>query len=82
MENNTHQTKDYISLGLMKENIKRCGFSKRVEFWNNHVHLACRQGAKEIYLMGFDLSENPLNNVYEDISRRTKMKSDPHRVLS
>ena len=30
------------------------------------IHLACQQGATEIYLMGFDLSENPLNNVYEE----------------
>ena len=33
------------------------------------IHLACQQGATEIYLMGFDLVTNPLNNVYE----RTKM---------
>ena len=43
------------------------------------VHLACQQGIKEIYLMGFDLSENPLNNVYEEFQDGQKMKSDPHR---
>ena len=31
------------------------------------LHLACQQGAKEIYLMGFDLSSYPLNNVYEEL---------------
>ena len=29
--------------------------------------------------MGFDLSENPLNNVYEEFQDGQKMKSDPHR---
>ena len=29
--------------------------------------------------MGFDLSENPLNNVYEVFQDGQKMKSDPHR---
>ena len=43
------------------------------------IHLACQQGATEIYLMGFDLSENPLNNVYEEFQRGQKMDSDPHR---
>ena len=43
------------------------------------IHLACRHGASEIYLMGFDLSENPLNNVYEVFQDGQKMKSDPHR---
>ena len=47
------------------------------------VHLACQQGIKEIYLMGFDLSENPLNNVYEDYQKTLKVHkgikdSDPH----
>jgi hypothetical protein len=43
------------------------------------IHLACRHGASKIYLMGFDLSENPLNNVYEEFQRGQKMDSDPHR---
>jgi len=49
------------------------------------IHLACQQGATEIYLMGFDLSENPLNNIYEEIQKQQKMTSihqlvkiDPH----
>ena len=47
------------------------------------IHLACQQGAKEIYLMGFDLSESPLNNVYEDYQKTLKVHkgikdSDPH----
>ena len=30
------------------------------------IHLACQQNPSEVYLMGFDVSENPLNNVYEE----------------
>ena len=41
------------------------------------IHLACQQGAKEIYLMGFDLSENPLNNMYEE-HKEGQMPDDPH----
>ena len=41
------------------------------------IHLACQQGATEIYLMGFDLSENPINSVYEKEQDGQKMKSDP-----
>ena len=29
------------------------------------IHLACQQGATEIYLMGFDISDDPKDNVYE-----------------
>ena len=28
------------------------------------IHLACQQGATEIYLMGFDISDDPKDNVY------------------
>ena len=43
------------------------------------IHLACQQGAKEIYLMGFDLSSYPINNVYEDIQRKY-YNHDPHKI--
>ena len=43
------------------------------------MHLACQQGAKEIYLMGFDLNGYPINNVYEDIQNKF-FDNDPHRV--
>ena len=42
------------------------------------IHLACQQGATEIYLMGFDLSENPINSVYEKEQDGQKMRSDPN----
>lgn len=34
---------------------------------NTAMHLACQQGAKEIYIVGFDLSsyDEPLNNIYK-----------------
>ena len=52
------------------------------------IHLACQQGASEIYLMGFDLSENPLNNVYEELQKHQKLnenqkmvkKLEPHSI--
>ena len=54
-------------------------FPKQWSSGTTAIHLACQQGATEIYLMGFDLSENPLNNVYEEFQRGQKMDSDPHR---
>ena len=54
-------------------------FPKEWSSGTTAIHLACQQGAKEIYLMGFDLSENPLNNVYEEFQDNQKMSSDPHR---
>ena len=38
-----------------------------------------QQGAKEIYLMGFDLSSWPINNVYEDIQRKY-FNHDPRKI--
>ena len=34
---------------------------------NTALHLACQQGSKEIYILGFDLSsyDEPLNNIYK-----------------
>ena len=34
---------------------------------NTAMHLACQQGASEIYILGFDLSsyDEPLNNIYK-----------------
>ena len=29
------------------------------------IHLACQQGATEIYILGFDCSDDPKDNVYE-----------------
>tara|TARA_A100001011_G_scaffold125774_1_gene132686 strand:+ start:40 stop:762 length:723 start_codon:yes stop_codon:yes gene_type:complete len=43
------------------------------------MHLACQQGAKEIYLMGFDLSGYPINNVYEEIQKKF-FDNKPHEI--
>tara|TARA_B100001769_G_C21947823_1_gene510400 strand:+ start:101 stop:829 length:729 start_codon:yes stop_codon:yes gene_type:complete len=43
------------------------------------MHLACQQGAKEIYLMGFDLNGYPINNVYEDIQNKF-FDDKPHEI--
>ena len=40
------------------------------------IHLACQQGAKEIYLMGFDMSGRPINNVYEEEQKKFKINDD------
>ena len=40
------------------------------------LYLACQQGAKDIYLMGFDLDENPLNNMYLE-GKKDQMPEDP-----
>ena len=61
------------------ENIEYIDFPREWSSGTTAIHLACRHGASEIYLMGFDLSENPLNNVYEVFQDGQKMKSDPHR---
>ena len=61
------------------ENIEYVDFPREWSSGTTAIHLACRHGASEIYLMGFDLSENPLNNVYEVFQDGQKMKSDPHR---
>ena len=52
------------------ENIEYVDFPKEWSSRSTTMHLACQQGAKEIYLMGFDLSSWPINNVYEDIQRK------------
>ena len=61
------------------ENIEYVDIPREWSSGTTAIHLACRHGASEIYLMGFDLSENPLNNVYEEFQDGQKMKSDPHR---
>ena len=46
----------------MVENIE---YPKEWSAGTTATHLACQQGAKEIYLIGFDLNDDPINNVYE-----------------
>ena len=71
------------------ENIEYVDFPIEWSSGSTTMHLACQQGAKEIYLMGFDLSENPLNNVYEELQKHQKLnhfqtllkwKLEPHSI--
>ena len=71
-----------------KDMVENIEFPKEWSSGTTAVHLACQQGAKEIYLMGFDLSENPLNNVYEELQKHQKLnenqkmvkKLEPHSI--
>ena len=69
----------YITWVDENDMVEDIDFPKEWSSGTTAIHLACQQGATEIYLMGFDLSENPLNNVYEEFQDGQKMKSDPHR---
>ena len=75
----------YITWVDENDMVEDIDFPKEWSSGTTAIHLACQQGATEIYLMGFDLSENPLNNVYEEIQKQQKMTSihqlvkiDPH----
>ena len=61
------------------ELIESVDFPREWSSGSTAIHLACQQGAKEIYLMGFDLSSYPINNVYEDIQRKY-YNHDPHKI--
>ena len=56
----------YITWIDENDMVKGYRFSKEWSSGTTAIHLACQQGATEIYLMGFDLSQRPLNNVYEE----------------
>ena len=45
--------------------IENIDFPKEWSSGATAVYLACQQGATEIYLMGFDISDDPKDNVYE-----------------
>lgn len=49
------------------DNINTIDFPIGWSAGNTAMHLACQQGATEVYIMGFDLSsyDEPLNNVYK-----------------
>ena len=78
----------YINWNNEKDMVENIEFPKEWSSGTTAVHLACQQGAKEIYLMGFDLSENPLNNVYEELQKHQKLnenqkmvkKLEPHSI--
>ena len=49
------------------DSIKDIDFPKKWSAGNTAIHLACQQGAKEVYLLGFDLSSpnKLINNIYK-----------------
>ena len=49
------------------DNINTIDFPVGWSAGNTALHLACQQGASEIYILGFDLSsyDEPLNNIYK-----------------
>jgi ankyrin repeat protein len=49
------------------DNINTIDFPVGWSAGNTALHLACRSGATEIYILGFDLSsyDEPLNNIYK-----------------
>ena len=67
----------YITWVDKDDKVEDIDFPREWSSGTTAIHLACQQGAKEIYLMGFDLSENPLNNMYEE-HKEGQMPDDPH----
>ena len=53
----------YITWVDENDMVEDIDFPKEWGSGTTAIHLACQQGAKEIYLIGFDLSANPINNV-------------------
>ena len=49
------------------DTIKDIDFPKRWSAGTTAIHLACQEGAEEIYMLGFDLSssDKPINNIYK-----------------
>ena len=49
------------------DTIKDIDFPKMWAAGSTAIHLACQQGAKEVYMLGFDLSSynKPINNIYK-----------------
>lgn len=49
------------------DNVKTIDFPVGWSAGNTALHLACQEGPKEVYMLGFDLSsyDEPLNNIYK-----------------
>ena len=49
------------------DTIKNIDFPRGWSAGSTAIHLACQQGAEEIYMLGFDLSsyDKPINNIYK-----------------
>ena len=66
----------YITWVSEDDMVEDIDFPKEWSSGTTAIHLACQQGAKEIYLIGFDLSANPINNVYEEEQKKFKINDD------
>jgi hypothetical protein len=57
----------WITYVYEDDNINTIDFPVGWSAGNTAMHLACQQGASEIYILGFDLSsyDEPLNNIYK-----------------
>lgn len=51
-----------------EDTIKDIDFPNGWSAGSTAIHLACQQGAEEVYMLGFDLSSyaEPINNIYKD----------------
>ena len=82
---NAHHKPPVIGLYIIwvneEDKVNEVEFPKEWSSGTTAVHLACQKGAKEIYLMGFDMSAKPINNVYEEEQTKTH-RSDPHAKMS
>ena len=67
---NAHETEKhkghlYITWVDKDDMVEDIDFPKGWSSGTTAIHLACQQGATEVYLMGFDCSDDPKDNVYE-----------------
>jgi hypothetical protein len=79
MKMNPDMSKDDLKLKMSKDvgiwitylqdrdNVKPIDFPVGWSAGNTALHLACQQGVKEVYMVGYDLSsyDEPLNNIYK-----------------
>ena len=67
------RTKCYKDVGLyitwlgQKDRVEDIDFPRNWSAGNTALHLACQEGADEIFMLGFDLSsyQKPINNIYK-----------------
>ena len=65
-ETETHKGYLYITWVDKDDMVEDIDFPKEWSSGTTAIHLACQQGAKELYIMGFDLCGLPIYNVYEN----------------
>jgi hypothetical protein len=73
MDEKDLKTKCYKDVGLYitwiedKDKVEDIDFPRNWSAGTTAIHLACQEGADEVYMLGFDLSNSnkPINNVYK-----------------